>query len=367
MAPSQCALGFGVRACVVAVDGDQPERRPVAEDPLEVVEQAPVDVAAHVDAVVEAGEHARERALDVLDALGVVGGADAVLGDEHGHCRRSPPRRGGSSPRAPRARTRSPSASADARLRAEQPVGPDADARVASARRRSRRRVAASRNTSSMSRRSRSRAGFAAVDGLVVGHGERQPDRRRPGAARGSPRRPCRCAATKTSLARRRRSRVALPGREDAVEMAEGRHDVRLVDGAGAADHVAECAAARSQKRAKASAVAGSVQPPRAATQRGVVKWWNVTIGSMPALVAGRAHAAVVIERGARELAFLGLDAAPLEREAVGAEAEIGAEADIFGVAVPVVAGVAARLLAGDPGVCSHAHQSLFQLPPSTW
>ena len=42
------------------------------------------------------------------------------------------------------------------------------------------------------------------------------------------------------------------------------------------------CAAARSQKRAKRSAVAGSIQPPRAATQRGVVKWWKVTIGSRP-------------------------------------------------------------------------------------
>ena len=28
---------------------------------------------------------------------------------------------------------------------------------------------------------------------------------------------------------------------------------------------------------------AGSAQPPRAASQRGVVKWWKVTTGSMPA------------------------------------------------------------------------------------
>src|SRR5262245_29505034 len=32
-----------------AIDGDQPERRAIAEHPLEVVEQAPVDVAAHVE------------------------------------------------------------------------------------------------------------------------------------------------------------------------------------------------------------------------------------------------------------------------------------------------------------------------------
>src|SRR5258706_11898322 len=53
-----------------AVDGDQAERRAVAEDPLEVVEQAPVDVAAYVDAGREAGQHAGQRSPDVLDALG---------------------------------------------------------------------------------------------------------------------------------------------------------------------------------------------------------------------------------------------------------------------------------------------------------
>ena len=41
-------------------------------------------------------------------------------------------------------------------------------------------------------------------------------------------------------------------------------------------------AAARPQKRAKRSAVAGSAQPPAAATHRGVVKWWKVTTGSSP-------------------------------------------------------------------------------------
>jgi hypothetical protein len=40
--------------------------------------------------------------------------------------------------------------------------------------------------------------------------------------------------------------------------------------------------AARWQKAAKRSAVAGFSQPPWAATQRGLVKWWKVTVGSMP-------------------------------------------------------------------------------------
>ena len=45
-----------------AVDGDEPERRPVAEDPLEVVEQRPVEVAAHVEAVAQARLDAAQRA-----------------------------------------------------------------------------------------------------------------------------------------------------------------------------------------------------------------------------------------------------------------------------------------------------------------
>ena len=52
--PNQAALGLGRRSKVVPVDLHQAEGGPVAEDPLEVVEQAPVEVAADVDAVVEA-------------------------------------------------------------------------------------------------------------------------------------------------------------------------------------------------------------------------------------------------------------------------------------------------------------------------
>src|SRR5947208_1184016 len=50
---------------------------------------------------------------------------------------------------------------------------------------------------------------------------------------------------------------------------------------------------------------------------------------------------------GGAELRVVGLDAAPLERETVGVEAQVGEQTDILGPAVPVVAGVAARLLAG--------------------
>src|SRR5262249_34728808 len=64
-------------------------------------------------------------------------------------------------------------------------------------------------------------------------------------------------------------------------------------------------------------------------------------------LTARGAHAAVVLERRARELAVLGFDPAPLEREAIRAEAQFGAEPDVGGIAMPVVAGGAARFLTG--------------------
>ena len=67
-----------------AVDADQTEAGHVAERPLEVVEQRPVEVAAHVEAVVETTAHPAERVGHVADPLRVVGRADAVLGHVHG-------------------------------------------------------------------------------------------------------------------------------------------------------------------------------------------------------------------------------------------------------------------------------------------
>src|SRR3954470_15613119 len=56
--------------------------------------------------------------------------------------------------------------------------------------------------------------------------------------------------------------------------------------------------------------------------------------------------APVVIEGGSGELARLGLDAAPLDRESVRTEAELTAQRHVLGPAVPGVAGVAARFAA---------------------
>src|SRR5205085_4405055 len=53
---------------------------------------APVDVAAHVDSIGEAGEHAGQRARHELDALAVVVRPDAVLADQDRHAAGDAPR-----------------------------------------------------------------------------------------------------------------------------------------------------------------------------------------------------------------------------------------------------------------------------------
>ena len=76
---------------------------------------------------------------------------------------------------------------------------------------------------------------------------------------------------------------VGPAGREHAHEVPHERHDVRLVDGAGHADAVAEVGARPLAEAGEAlRRSTGFVQPPCAASQRGVVKWWKVTTGSRP-------------------------------------------------------------------------------------
>ncbi len=62
-----------------------------------------------------------------------------------------------------------------------------------------------------------------------------------------------------------------------------------------------------------------------------------------PPTPAGGADAPVMLERGERELPFRRLDPAPLEREAVGRQTELGDQVDVLGPAVERVTGIAAR------------------------
>ena len=70
---------------VLAVDGDEAERLGEAGVPFEVVEQRPVEVAAHVDPVRHALGQALESGAGVGDPRLVVVGRHAVLGHEHRH------------------------------------------------------------------------------------------------------------------------------------------------------------------------------------------------------------------------------------------------------------------------------------------
>src|SRR5262249_28892100 len=67
-------------------------------------------------------------------------------------------------------------------------------------------------------------------------------------------------------------------------------------------------------------------------------------------LQARRAHATVVVEMGAREVAVLRLDAAPLQREAVGVEAQAREQRHVLAVAMVVIAGVGTGLRAWRAG-----------------
>src|SRR5205085_7755577 len=62
------------------------------------------------------------------------------------------------------------------------------------------------------------------------------------------------------------------------------------------------------------------------------------------------AQRAVARDRGGRPLPFLGLDAAPLDRESVVVEPEVTTQRDVVRPAVPGVAAVTARFLATRPG-----------------
>ena len=106
---------------------------------------------------------------------------------------------------------------------------------------------------------------------------------------------------------------------------------------------------------------------PRPATQRGVVKWWNVTTGSTPVLAARRAHAAgsgrARPSRTRPPRARCGSTRSRSGRCRTPARRRSASRRDSGGSwshASPLGSTHASRR-------CSHSHQSLFQLPPSTW
>src|SRR5438034_8349712 len=87
--PVRAGLG---RPCEgLPVHRNQAELRSVPERPLEVVEQGPIEIAAHVDAFVKAAEDLPQRRADVAGTLRVVLRCDPIFGNEDRRAASTPP------------------------------------------------------------------------------------------------------------------------------------------------------------------------------------------------------------------------------------------------------------------------------------
>src|ERR1035437_971087 len=75
-AQPRCA-GFRAAFECLAVHFDDPKCGPVTENPFEVIEQAPIRISPHVNAVIEAATHSGRGAEDVFDSGLIVVGADS--------------------------------------------------------------------------------------------------------------------------------------------------------------------------------------------------------------------------------------------------------------------------------------------------
>jgi hypothetical protein len=137
---------------------------------------------------------------------------------------------------------------------------------------------------------------------------------------------------------------AALPGREDAPQVAHHREDVGLVDRAAHRDQIAEVrdrALAVTREAVDDLGCLPSAERGRPARIREVVERDH----RLHALfVALGDHPPVVVERRTRELAVFGLDARPLDREAVSAEAVDAHERDVVHVEMEAVRAVAGGL-----------------------
>ena len=346
-----CALGFGRPREGLPVDRDEAERLAEAVVPLEVVEQAPVAVAAHVDAVGDARVYAAQGAGDVVDAVRVVVGAEAVLGDEH--------------------RQRAAGVVVHPAQAGLERLRPDLGAHLGeldAGRHRGRAvrthdRARVDLYAEEVVAGRRVEVGvlhelpggldhlLTARGGLVVGHRQGETDLSVwNGAADGVDGPPVGGALVLHHRPAQRE--VLLARREPAVDPADGGHRVRLVDGGEHVDVLGEgCGRAPGVRR---EAVGDQRVLPAAvgshpARGREVVQRDE---RGEPAVTAAGRHRPVVVERGDGPFAGGRLDPGPFDREPVGAEVQGGDDVQVLRPPVERVARVAARLLAaGAPGV----------------
>src|SRR5258708_11166932 len=71
-----------------SIDRDETEGRAIAKAPLEVVQGRPVSVATHVDPIVQAGDDAAQRPLDIGNPPRVVVCSDTIFCHDNGQARR---------------------------------------------------------------------------------------------------------------------------------------------------------------------------------------------------------------------------------------------------------------------------------------
>ena len=154
----------------------------------------------------------------------------------------------------------------------------------------------------------------------------------------------------------------------DADGVAQHGHHVGLVEGAGPSDEVTEVGDGALDVAGEALGRVGRLPPAAVGEPTGRREVVEGHDRRDAALVAGRAHAPVVVEGGEGELPLGGLDPAPFQREAVGAEAEVGHQADVLGAS----GGRSRRRRRSTRrtrrrGCAPTSHQSLLVLPPSIW
>ena len=158
-----------------------------------------------------------------------------------------------------------------------------------------------------------------------------------------------RCAATSDRSRVDSRRGPACGRGEQSPQVAHHRHDVGLVDRAGHPDAVAETFGDHFREAGEAvdDRGVGPTAVGGGPTRRGEVVQCDDR--KQLAFVARVEDAGVVVEAGVGELALVGLDARPLDREAVRAEPEVAQDVEVLGVAVELVDRVARRLLARRP------------------
>ena len=197
---------------------------------------------------------------------------------------------------------------------------------------------------------------LAAIGRLVVGHREREPDR--------DPRRPGPDGLDGQAVRDDEDGGAAIvqrfvdrPGREHPHLMRHAGDDVRFVDRAGPTQD--RCEPLGRPVTELAEEVGGVGLGPSALVRQ-PSRGREVVEGDdrLDAVLEQRlAEPYVVVERRGRPLALLRLDAAPLDRESIGGESELGGDRHVVAPAVPRVAGVTARLDARAVG-------SVLPLPP---